>query len=74
MTLTGVYMMSLVGGEVFRCHRGDEVMSSFDWRKKLHRQLNPTLNYITLGGGGLLEHEFMRNLVILIVETILQVN
>ena len=41
-----VYMLSLVGGEAFRCHRGDEVMSSFDWRKKLHRQLNSTLNSI----------------------------
>ena len=26
-----VYMLSLVGGEAFRCHMGDEVISSFDW-------------------------------------------
>ena len=49
----GVYMLSLVGGEAFRCHRGDGVMSSFDWRKKLHRQLNSTLNSITLHIHGL---------------------
>ncbi|WZZ29879.1 hypothetical protein YC2023_013280 [Brassica napus] len=30
----GVYMLSLVGGEAFRCYRGDEVMSSIDLRKK----------------------------------------
>ncbi|WZZ17331.1 hypothetical protein YC2023_110420 [Brassica napus] len=34
LLIMGVYMLSLVGGEAFRCHRGDEVMSSFDWRKK----------------------------------------